>query len=94
VHLRRVVFVETVASILGKLFDGVVVCEDIAMNATHERNGNFQDRNEEMIRGFANWTGAHRGHHGNTARTSESVELCTWGDLDPDLIATTFIFFH
>ena len=67
-HLRRVVFVETVASILGELFDGVVVCEDIAMNATHERNGNFQDRNEEMIRGFANCTGAHQGHHGNTAR--------------------------
>ena len=66
-HLRRVVFVKTVASILGELLDGVVVCEHIAMNATHERNGNFQDRNEQMIRRFANWTGAHRGHHGNTA---------------------------
>src|SRR5262245_36928807 len=59
VHLRRIVFV-AVASILGKLLHGIVVSEYIAMNAAQERNGNFQDRNKKVIRGFADFAGTHR----------------------------------
>jgi len=44
--MRRLI---TIAAILRKLFDGVVVREDIAMNATKQGNGYFQNGNKEVI---------------------------------------------
>jgi hypothetical protein len=48
-------FIDTVAAIPGKLLYRVVIGENIAVNATQKRNGDFQDWNKQMIRRFADW---------------------------------------
>jgi len=50
--------VVSITSVLRKLFHGVVVCEDIAVNASQKRNGNFENRNKEVIGRFANGSAA------------------------------------
>src|SRR6266496_2856819 len=68
-HSERLVFIDAIASILGKLFDCVVIREHVAMNASQQWNGNFQDWNKQMIRGFADWPPTiqqtHRNKFGN-----------------------------
>src|SRR5437667_10587236 len=58
-HCARLLFINAITAILGELLDGVVVGENVAMDAAQERNGNLQDRNKKMIRRFADLPGTH-----------------------------------
>jgi hypothetical protein len=40
------------------------------MNAPHKRNGNFQDWNEKMIGGFADWPDPHERYKYSTTKMS------------------------
>jgi hypothetical protein len=62
----RLVFIDAIASILGKLFYRFVIREDITMNATQKWNRNFQDRNKQVIRRLADWPGTHQHPHPST----------------------------
>src|SRR5262245_37255998 len=55
----RFLFIDTIAAILCELFHGVVVSEDVAMNATQKRDGNFQNRNKKVIRRLAVFPARH-----------------------------------
>jgi hypothetical protein len=43
-----------IASILRELFHGIVIGKNIAMDATQQRYGNFQDGNKKMVCRFTN----------------------------------------
>jgi hypothetical protein len=48
-----------ISTIFGQLFDRVVIGEYIAVDASQQWDIDFQDRNKEMIRRFADWPIAH-----------------------------------
>jgi hypothetical protein len=41
-----VFFIDLICAIFRKLFDGVVISEDVAVDTTQERNGDFENRNK------------------------------------------------
>ena len=56
---QRFLFIDAIAAILRKLFHRFLVGEDIAMNATQKRDGNFQYRNKKVIRRLADFAARH-----------------------------------
>ena len=49
-----------IGSVLRKLLDSFVVRKHVAMDATQQGDGNFQDRNKEVIRGLTDRSITHQ----------------------------------
>ena len=48
-----------ISTVFSELLDRIVIGKDITMDASQERDVDFQDRNEEMVGRFTDWPMAH-----------------------------------